>query len=362
MKKENHFGIIMAGGVGSRFWPMSRKNKPKQFLDIFGTGKSLFLEAFERLLEICPKENIYIVTNESYRKYILEQIDGLDDNQILGEPMAKNTAPCIAYASYKIHKKCPDATISVLPSDHLILDKTKFITILAEGYDFVDSHTDALLTLGITPTRPDTGYGYIQKDEKNKKDFIFKVKTFTEKPSLDVAKHFLKSGEYLWNSGMFVWKSATIIKEFKNNLPELDQIFEEGNKVYFTDKEADFIELNYQFCTNISIDFGIMEKSNEVYVLPASFGWSDIGTWAAMYEYSEKDENANVIMSKKAMIRNTTNCVIHTENIKLIALNGINNLIIVEKDGILLIGDKDKEQEIRNIVNDVKSKFGDKFI
>lgn len=361
MKNKNYYGVIMAGGVGSRFWPLSKKKLPKQFIDIFNTGKTLFQEAYERLLNHCPAENIYVVTNEAYRSIINEQIPDLGSDQILGEPHPRNTAPCIAYAAFKIHAKNPDAVMAVVPSDHLIMEPENFDAVMEKAYHFA-SQNDYLLTLGIKPSRPDTGYGYIQMDEENNIDGIYKVKTFTEKPNNDLAKYFYESGEFFWNSGMFVWSSKAILDAYKKLLPEMHETFQKGENQFYTKDEQSFINKAYEMCTIISIDYGIMEKAHNVYVMPSSFQWSDIGTWTALYEYAQKDANKNVIKGDSVFVRNTTNCIVNVPDKKLVALNSVNNLIVVETDGILLIADKDKEQEIRMVVNDIKSKFGEKYI
>lgn len=361
MTNENFYGVIMAGGVGSRFWPLSRKKMPKQFLDILGTGETLFQSTYSRLTKVCAPENIYIVTNEAYRDIVKQQIPSLQDNQILGEPHARNTAPCVAYASFKIHSKNPNAKVAILPSDQLITDEKLFAQTLQKGLEFC-SENDFLLTLGIQPTRPDTGYGYIQIDEESQNNGIYKVKTFTEKPNQELAEYFVKSGEFLWNSGMFIWQTKTIIEEIHRYLPEMHEIFEKGNKYYFKEEERDYIHKAYELCTSISIDYGIMEKSHKVYVLPSAFPWSDVGTWHALYEYGRKDEHGNVLQGDMVLARNTTNSIINMPNKKLVALNNIDNLIVVESDGILLIADKNKEQEIRQVVNDIKIKWGEKFI
>ena len=358
---KNYYGVIMAGGVGSRFWPLSRKKLPKQFIDIFGNKKSLFQEAFQRLSNLCPEENIYIVTNEQYREIIHKEIPGINDEQILGEPHPRNTAPCIGYACYKITSKNPDAVIGILPSDHLILDEDIFTDTLKEAYKFAEEQP-YLLTLGIQPTRPDTGYGYIQMDEKHKIGNIAKVKSFTEKPNKEIAQQLFDSGEFLWNSGMFIWQGKSIVREYEKHLPELDAIFKKGRKHYFTPTEKEYIHKSYEMCTQISIDYGIMEKATDVYVLPATFNWSDIGTWNALYSYANKDNHRNVVQGDMVFIRNSHDCIVNVPGKKLVALNSVNNLIVVEADGILLIADKDKEQEIRMVVNDIKQKFGEKFV
>ena len=351
----------MAGGVGSRFWPLSRRKQPKQFLDILGHGDTLFQATYKRLSKVCLPENIYIVTNENYRDEVVKQIPEIEPEQILGEPHPRNTAPCIAYAAFKIFHKDHKAVMAIMPSDHIILDETAFTDTLNKGFAFCNNH-DMLLTLGIQPTRPDTGYGYIQFDEENDIDGICKVKTFTEKPNHELANHFIKSGEFLWNSGMFLWKASVIIEELQKHLPEIYDTFHKGNSKYFTDKEAAFITKAYDDCANISIDYGIMEKASNAYVLPAAFNWSDIGTWDGLYSISKKDDHNNVIHGDMVFARNTSNCMINVPNKYLVALNNVENLIVVEHDGVLLIAEKSKEQEIRQVVNDIKLKFGDKYI
>ncbi|MCX6353023.1 MAG: mannose-1-phosphate guanylyltransferase [Bacteroidetes bacterium] len=357
---KNNFGVIMAGGVGSRFWPLSRKQFPKQFIDIIGDGTTLFQKAYNRLAKHCLPENIYIVTNEGYRGIVKEQVPTLTDDQILGEPSARNTAPCIAYASFKIHAKRKDAVIAVVPSDHLILDEKEFEATMNAAFETA-GNSNNLITIGIKPSRPDTGYGYIQMDEDSRSGDAFKVKTFTEKPNLELAKQFYESGEFLWNSGMFVWKASVIKEQLHKHTPEIYSLFVKGENLFYTKDETPFINKMYDLCPMISIDYGVMEKADNVFVLPGNFSWSDIGTWNALYEFAEKDANNNVIRGEMVLSRNTTNCIVNVSDKKLVALKGLNNLIIVEADGILLIADKDKEQEIRQVVNDVKLKHGDKF-
>lgn len=358
---QNYYGVIMAGGVGSRFWPLSRKKMPKQFIDILGNGRSLFQEAYHRLTKVCPPENIYVVANEQYRDIIKKEAPALGDDQILGEPHPRNTAPCIGYASYKIASKNPKAVIAVVPSDHLILDEASFTATLEDAFQFAEKNP-YLLTLGIQPSRPDTGYGYIQIDDKHKQDNFYKVKTFTEKPNRELAQQLFESGEFYWNSGMFIWQAKTIIDEFEKHLPELNTIFKKGKKLYYTEGERDYIQKSYEMCTIISIDYGIMEKTKDVYVLPSSFNWSDIGTWNALYSFSNKDKENNVVQGDMVFMRNSHNCIVNVPGKKLVALNSVNNLIVVEADGILLVADKDKEQEIRLVVNDIKLKYGEKFV
>lgn len=358
---EHYYTVIMAGGVGSRFWPMSRKKRPKQFLDILNNGKTLFQATYERFLKICKKENIFIVANEDYREIIKQQIPDIDDRCILGEPYGRNTAPCIAYAAHKIYKIDKDAVMVAAPSDHLINNEKEFQSTILKSLKFT-SENDDMITLGIKPANPATGYGYIQFNEDNSKDQFYKVKTFTEKPNEDLARHFLETGEFLWNAGIFVWNVNTVIKAFEKFLPEINEIFAKGKKFFCTDEEVTYIQKAYELCTNISIDYGIMEKADNVYVIPAEFGWSDIGTWKALFELIEKDKSNNIIKGDKVISRNTTNCIINVPNDKVVSLNHVNNLIIVETDGILLIADIEKEQEIRQLVNEVKIKWGEKYI
>lgn len=352
----------MAGGIGSRFWPISKTNHPKQFLDILGTGKTLIQQTYERFLKICPAENIYIVTNEAYRKLINEQIPQLNNNQILGEPIAKNTAPCIAYASHKIHKSNPDAVMAVAPSDHLILNEADFCTQIAQALETA-SKNKYLITLGIKPTRPDTGYGYIQFVENTLSDGHYKVKTFTEKPNLELAKTFLQSGDFLWNAGIFVWSTKSIIDAFEHSLSDMNDIFKSGKMYYNTDKEKSFIESAYTQCSNISIDYGIMEKANNVYVYAADFGWSDLGTWGSLYTVLEKDYVGNaVVFPKNVVMYDSSNCIVNTEKEKLVVIKGLDDYIVVDSGDVLLVCPKTQEQEIKQIVADIKMKKGDKYI
>jgi mannose-1-phosphate guanylyltransferase len=360
---KNYYAIIMAGGIGSRFWPISRTSYPKQFLDILGTGKTLIQNTYERLLKICPKENIYIVTNENYAGLVQEQLPGIAQGQILTEPVMRNTAPCIAYGCYKIESLNPDASIVVAPSDHLILDEPAFITAIEKSLK-VASEKECLITLGIMPSRPDTGYGYIQYTDDTINDEFHKVKTFTEKPNLELAKTFLQSGDFLWNAGIFVWSAKAITKAFYMHQPEMNEIFAEARSVYNTPGERDHINSAYLQCTNISIDYGIMEKATNVYVLPSEFGWSDLGTWASVYQVAEKDEvHHNVaIPSEKVLLYNSENCMVNVPPGKLVVINGLKDFIVVESNNTLLICPRDEEQSVKQIVGEVKAKFGNKYI
>jgi len=361
---KNNYALIMAGGVGSRFWPVSRTGFPKQFIDFFGVGKTLIQSTYERFLRICPAENIFIVTNEIYTGIIKEQIPGIRDNQILAEPIMRNTAPCISYGSMKIAQLNPDATIVVAPSDHTITNQDAFVEAIERSLEAA-AQNDVLITLGIKPSRPDTGYGYIQyvdsalKSDEN----LYKVKTFTEKPNLELARSFLQSGDFLWNAGIFIWSAKSINQAFQKHLPDMYEIFYQGNPLFNTDQETAFIGNAYQHCTNISIDFGIMEKADNVYVLPADFGWSDLGTWASIYDLAEHDYVGNaVIPAEKVMMFNSSNCMVNVPHDKLVILQDMHDYIVVESNNILLICPRSEEQSIKKIVADVKSKFGTKYI
>lgn len=361
---KDRYCVIMAGGVGSRFWPMSKKAQPKQFLDILGTGETLLQQTFSRFKKICPEENIYIVTNEIYRDLVKYQLPSINNEQVLGEPTLRNTAPCIAYANYKILDKNPNAKIVVAPSDHIILKEDIFVEVINSALAAV-TENDWLLTLGLTPSRPDTGYGYIQFNEaltyKNDKR-IRKVKTFTEKPNLEIAKTFIESGDFLWNSGIFIWSLKSILSAFDKYLPEVNDIFKEGISKYNTNNEIPFIEKAYSVCKNISIDYGIMEKADNVQVLASAFGWSDLGTWGSLYTLMNKDNNENAIIGKNVMLYNSKNNVINMPKNKLAVIQGLKDYIVVENEDILLICKKEDEQNIRQIVNDVKSEKGENFI
>ncbi len=354
----------MAGGIGSRFWPMSRTSQPKQFIDILGSGETLIQQTFKRFERVCPLENIYIVTNEIYREQIKKQIPHINDEQIVCEPARRNTAPCIAYANYKIHKINPDANIIVAPSDHIILKEDEFVEVISKALE-ATRENDWLVTLGITPSRPDTGYGYIQFNENTgweKDERLKKVKTFTEKPVLEMAKSFIESGDFLWNAGIFVWSLKSIMKAFEQHLPEVDSIFKEGIPNYNTKNEEVFIKNAYTVCKNISIDYGVMEKADNVYVLISDFGWSDLGTWGSLYETRNKDVNSNTIVGKNVMTYDTKNCIVNMPKDKLVVLQGLDDYIVVEDNNILLICKKGEEQQIRQFVADVMSEKGEKYV
>jgi mannose-1-phosphate guanylyltransferase len=360
---KNNYCVIMAGGIGSRFWPMSRNNFPKQFIDILGTGKTLIRQTYERFLSICPPENIYIVTNESYLSLVFSQIPELKKDQVLAEPQRRNTSPCVAYAASKIFMVNPNANLVVAPSDHIIKNEENFCKAVTRGLAFT-AENDVLLTIGIQPSRPDTGYGYIQfKEDASDEEFkIRKVKTFTEKPNLEMAKFFLKSGEFLWNAGIFLWNVKTILKAFEEHMPEMNAIFMEGKEHYHKPSETEFIHKAYALCKNISIDYGIMEKARNVYVLSAEFGWSDLGTWKSLYEHLPHDKHNNAIVGPHVMVDHTSNCIINMPKDKLAVIQGLENFIVVETENVLLICPKDDEQQVRNLVNDVKIKKGEKYV
>lgn len=341
----------MAGGIGSRFWPMSRTQHPKQFLDILGTGETLIQQTYNRLKRICPEENIYIVTNDIYRELTFEQLPNLNDEQVVCEPSRRNTAPCVAYANFKIAAKNPNANIVVAPADHLILKEDEFVRVINMALEYT-SKNDALFTLGITPSRPDTGYGYIQFDDTE--DDIKKVKTFTEKPNLELARQFIDSGDFCWNSGMFVWSLKSINKAFEKLLPTMYQIFVAGEGKYNTPEEADFIKKAYSTCKNISIDYGIMEKSKNVHVISTDIGWSDLGTWGSIYTHLPLDENKNAVVGKNVMLYESKGNIVNVPKNKLVVLQGLKDYIVVESDNILLVCKKQDEQEIKQFVSDIK--------
>ncbi len=356
---ENNYVVIMAGGIGSRFWPYSRNNNPKQFLDIFGIGKSLLQMTFERFLPIAPKENIFIVSNDLYEEQIKTQLPGLSDDQILLEPNRRNTAPCIAYASYKIRKRNPKACIVVTPSDHAIFNDLAFQKAIIQGLAHA-CHRNDLITLGIHPSRPETGYGYIQFITEGNEE-VKKVKTFTEKPQQDLATKFLESGDFVWNAGIFIWRADTIVQAFETHLPEMAEIFEQVSYNFYTNNESPAIKEAYSQCKNISIDYGIMEKAANVYVVMGDFGWSDLGSWASLHDISDKDENHNVL-NANALTYDSQNCLIKGPNGKLMVIQGLDGYLVNDTGDILLICKLDQEQRFRQFVSDVRSLKGPEYI
>lgn len=349
----------MSGGIGNRFWPYSNEKTPKQFLDFFGTGRSLLQSTFDRFNKIIPKENIFIVTNDAYADLTREQLPELADNQILLEPIRRNTAPCIAYATFRIQAINPDANIIVAPSDHMILKSDQFIADINKGLEFVDKH-DVLLTLGVQPSRPETSYGYIQVCA-DKVDEVHKVKTFTEKPNKELAQAFLDSGEFVWNSGIFIWSLKTIMNAFQTHLPDISNKFSDGAHLFNTDKEKEFIDNSFPFCPNISIDYGVLEKADNVFVIISSFGWSDLDSWTSLHEASARDESNNVNLNGDAIYVESSNNIVATTSKKLVLIQGLEDYIVAESDKTLLICKKKDEHRIKHFMTDAKFKFGDDY-
>jgi len=359
---KNHYCVIMAGGVGSRFWPLSRTVKPKQFQDILGTGRTFIQQTFDRFASIIPAENIMIVTSSIYHDLVIEQLPGIDESQILLEPLRRNTAPCIAYANYKILQRNPNALIVVAPSDHLVLNEAQFHKTILQGLAFA-AVNKSLVTIGIKPTRPETGYGYIQINSaiSAPEAGIRKVKTFTEKPNLDMAKVFFKSGEFFWNSGIFIWSLSTILESFRDMLPEVNTLFSNGIGLYNSPGEVDFIRSVYSECRSVSIDYGIMEKADNVFVIMAEFGWSDLGTWGSLFMNSQRDKQGNSISGGNVMNYGLKNSIVRVPDDKLVVLQGLDNCIVVESDGILLVCRLDDEQEIKTFVSDILMEKGEQY-
>lgn len=360
VENRDKYCVIMGGGIGSRFWPFSRRTLPKQFLDFFGTGRSLLQQTFDRFNKIIPTENIFVVTNEMYAELAQKQLPELQPEQILLEPARRNTAPCIAWASYHIRALNPNANIVVAPSDHLILKENEFLEAIEKGLEFV-ADSDRLLTLGIKPNRPETGYGYIQIAEQEKETF-YKVKTFTEKPELDLAKVFVESGEFYWNSGLFLWNVNSILKAIDHLLPELSAKLNAGEPAYGTPQERTFIEENFPACPNVSIDFGVMEKADNVYVSLGDFGWSDLGTWGSLYDLSDKDANGNAALVAQTILYHCKNNIVALPKDKLAVIDGLEGYLIAESGNVLLICKKDEEHAIRKYVNDTQIKMGEEYI
>ncbi|GHT55958.1 mannose-1-phosphate guanylyltransferase [Bacteroidia bacterium] len=357
---KNNYCVIMGGGIGSRFWPFSRENRPKQFLDFFGTGRSLLQQTFDRFAQIIPAENIYIATNLKYADLVKQQLPEISDSQMLLEPTRRNTAPCIAYAAYRIWSLNPNANIVVTPADHLILQEQNFLKNIQKGLNFV-SKFPSLLTLGVKPNRPETGYGYIQTEEGGN-DNIQKVKAFTEKPNSELAKVFFESGEFFWNSGIFIWNVQTILDSFHIHLPDMTTRFDQGLDKFNTSSETAFIEEQYPMCQNISIDYGVMEKADNVYMLMADFGWSDLGTWGSLYDLSEKDDQMNAALKGSALFIESANNLVTLPEDKLAVIQGLEDYIVAESDDILLICKKSDEQRIKQFVADVNMEFGAKYL
>ncbi|MDE7123712.1 MAG: NTP transferase domain-containing protein [Alistipes sp.] len=354
----NLYCIIMAGGIGARFWPKSRQSRPKQFLDILGTGKSFIRHTYERFAKLVPPENFLVVTNRRYRDLVLEHLPELRSDQVLCEPVGRNTAPCIAYAAYTLQKRDPDAEMIVTPSDHFILDEEEFRSVIAECAEFASTH-DALMTVGIKPTRPDTGYGYIQTSSP---DPVSRVKCFTEKPDLALAQVFLQSGEFLWNSGIFVWTVRAIVEAFAKHLPEHHALFSGMQRALGTDAERNIVEMVFSECRAISIDFGIMEKADNVYVRRGSFGWSDVGTWGSVYQHARKDRYANAVPAEGCYLYDTRSSIVSLPEGKIAVISGLKEFIVVDTDDVLLICPRAEEQEIKKFIDEVKYNDGEGHI
>ena len=358
---KNKYCIIMAGGIGSRFWPISRNAKPKQFLDILDTGKSFIRATYERFEAIVPRENFLVVTNREYKDLVLEHIPELAEDQVLCEPIGRNTAPCIAYAAMRQRAMNPNADMIITPSDHFILNTSEFQSVINDAVDFIRENK-SLMTIGIKPSRPDTGYGYIQIGKGDEKySCINRVKTFTEKPTLDVAKVFLESGEFMWNSGIFIWNVETILEAFETHLPELYSLFSSISEHYNTPSESEYIDKIYPECKAVSIDFGVMEKVSNVYVRTSDFGWSDIGTWGSLYQYAPKDESGNVV-SENTLLYNTTNSIVKSSKDKLTVIEGLDDYIVVDTDDVLMVCPKSNEQNIKKFIDDVKFNNKQQFV
>jgi len=352
----------MAGGIGSRFWPLSKTRRPKQFLDILGAGRTLLQQTFDRFSQLMPPEQIFIVSNLEYKKIIVEQLPEVPVENILLEPLRRNTAPCIDYANFRILRKNPEAKIVVAPSDHLILKEEEFLRSVQQGLDFVASN-DALLTMGIVPSRPETGYGYIQSLKKEvagyKSTGLRKVKTFTEKPDLKLAKVFLDSGDFYWNAGIFFWSLNSIMQSFETFLPEIHSLFKEGEGIYGSEEEQDFIQSTYSSCRNISIDYGIMEKAENVYVLISDFGWSDLGTWGSLYDQLDKDDLENSVSGKHVFMYESSGNIVNVQDDRLVVLQGLKDYIVVQNDNIILVCRREDEQKIKQFVNEIRSELGE---
>ena len=357
---NNLYCVIMCGGVGSRFWPFSKAEKPKQFLDFFGTGRSLLQMAFDRMQGIVPVDNIILITNEMYEPLIKEQLPEISAKQILLEPVRRNTAPCIAWAAHHIKAINPDAKMMVAPSDHLILNVERYRESVVKAFEFIENR-DALVTMGIKPSRPETGYGYIQVGEHIEGNFSA-VKTFTEKPNEELARVFLKSGEFFWNSGMFFWSADSILKALNDCAPEVNAVFERGQEFFGTEQEQQYINSHFEESPSISIDFAVMEKAPNVFVETVDFGWNDLGTWRSLYDHSPKNRDGNVTQNRKALMFNSHNNIVAIKGDKLVVASGLEGYIVADVDDALLIVPLEEEQKIKQYVNDVKTKFGDKYL
>ncbi|ALO16080.1 Alginate biosynthesis protein AlgA [Salinivirga cyanobacteriivorans] len=358
---NNLFCVIMAGGIDRRFWPLSRQNRPKQFIDLLDTGSTLLQMTYNRMAKVCPRENILIVTGFLFKDLVQEQIPEINDSQILIEPTRRNTAPCVAFANERIRAINPEASIIVTPADHLILNEDKFVKVINDGITFIEKE-DALLSIGINPSRAETNYGYIQIEDTSQNEGIVKVKNFTEKPDKELAKFFIESGEFFWNAGIYIWKLKDITSAFELHLPEIQELFAENREAYNTDEEENFISRIYSGCKNISIDYGIMEKAENVYVYCANFGWSDLGTWSNLFDNKEKDDDHNVTNHQNILTYDTHNTLITTTDNKITAIQGLEDYVVAETYDSLLICKRSEEDKIREIVNDIKFKKGEENI
>ncbi len=360
---NNRYVIIMAGGVGSRFWPLSRREKPKQFLDITGNGETLIQQTFRRFKKVCPEKNIFVVTNADHTNLVIEQL-GIDPSRVLGEPFRRNTAPCIAYGTFRILTENPEAVIAVTPADHLIVKEEKFCEAIKKCYEFADKN-DNIVTIGIKPDRPETGYGYIQADQKKPvKGFenLLKVKTFTEKPDIDLARIFIESGDFYWNSGIFIWNMKTIMAAFEKYVPDIFNVFGEGRDLYGTNQEKNFIGKTYAECKSISIDYGIMEKADNVYVMCTDIGWSDLGTWSSLYEHSSADKKGNIKVRGDVFSYDNKGTIFNISPGKIAVIQGLTDYVVVDSDDVLLIVRKEEEQNIKQYLDDVKKSTGDEYL
>lgn len=352
---KNYYAILMAGGVGSRFWPVSTSSFPKQFHDMLGTGDTLIQKTFSRLSNLIPKENIFILTNEKYNDLVLEQLPEVTQRQVVLEPAMRNTAPCILYASLKIQKENPDAVMIVAPSDHWIEDEQSFTKNVQDAFDFCEAN-DALMTLGIQPTFPNTGYGYIEFD-KSAENIVKPVAQFREKPDFETAKEFIAQGNFLWNAGIFMWSAKSVVKAFQSFQPTLYALFESGIDTYNTDFEDDFIRDNYEKAENISVDYALMENAKNVYVIGADFDWNDLGTWGSLYDKLDKDQDNNAVVNARTLTEDASGNMIRANKDKLVVVDGLQDYIIVDKDEVLMIYPKSKEQDIKRVVKQVKDNF-----
>lgn len=361
---SHRYCVIMCGGVGSRFWPLSRTEMPKQFLDFFGTGRTLLQMTADRIRDVVPPERTVVVTNRQYASLVAEQLPELASENILCEPARRNTSPCICWAAHHIHAIDSEASIVTLPSDHLILREDEFREAIREGFEFVEKG-DRLLTLGIVPTSPHTGYGYIQLGEcaeESSDSKLFKVKSFTEKPDETMARIFLESGEFFWNSGMFLWKADSILKAFRKYAPETAALFDAGDTIYNTPEEISFIDNTFPCAPSISIDYAIMEKADNVFMKTVEFGWSDLGSWKALYDTSPRDTSGNVTRNSRLLTRNCSGSIFAVSGDKVVVASGLENFIVADNGNALLICPLDEEQRLRQMVNDVKSRFGEDFV